>query len=103
MNVVLLHPLSAGDPSVPANWKSGSTSAMLSTGLPVSRGAFRAKLNVIDDGAAVTGLAITSLLCWNAAVGATTSVDGEIELLAAAMFAADARVTATVRLAKSAA
>jgi hypothetical protein len=102
VNTVLLHPLSAGDPSVP-NWKSGSTSAMLSTGLPVSRGAFRAKLNVIDDSAAVTGLAITSWLYWNAAVGATTSVDGEIELAAAAMFAADASVTATVRSAKFAA
>jgi hypothetical protein len=57
----------------------------------------------MDEGASVTGLAITSWLYWNAAVGATTSVDGEIELAAAAMFAADARVTATVRSAKFAA
>jgi len=102
VKTVLPHPLSAGDPSVP-NWNAGSTKAMLSTGLPVSRGEFRAKLNVIDDRASVTGLAITSWLYWNAAVGATTAVDGEIELLAAAMSAADARVTATVRLVKSAA
>jgi hypothetical protein len=100
-NTVLPHPLSAGDPSVP-NWNDGSTNAMLSTGLPVPSGALSAKLNVIDDRASVTGLAITSWLYWNAAVGATTAVDGEIELAAAAMSAADARATATVRLAKSA-
>ena len=38
-----------------------------------------------------------------AAVGAVTSVDGEIEPVAAAMLAADASVTATVRVLKFAA
>jgi hypothetical protein len=100
VNTVLPHPLSSGDASDPANWNDGSTSAMLSAGLAVPRGAFRAKLNVIDDSAAVTGLAITSLLCWNAAVGAVTSVDVVIDPSDAAMLVADARVTATVRVLK---
>jgi hypothetical protein len=92
-----------GASSVLANWNDGSTSAMLSAGAAVPRGAFRAKLNVIDDSAAVTGLAITSLLCWNAAVGAATAVDVVIDEVAAAMSVADARVTATVRVLKFAA
>jgi hypothetical protein len=104
VNTVLPHPLSSGtelgESSELANWNDGSTRAILSSGLVVPRGAFRAKLNVIDDGAAVTGLAITSLLYWNAAVGAATSVDVVIDPSAAAMSVADARVTATVRVLK---
>ena len=42
--------------------------------------------------------AITSLLRWNAAVGAATAVDAVMDPLAAAMLVAEASVTATVRV-----
>ena len=71
---------------------------MLSLGVPVSRGVFNANMNVMEDSAAVTGLATTSLLFWNAAVGATTWVDAVMDPLAAAMSVAEASATATVRV-----
>ena len=60
-------------------------------------------MNEIDDGAAVAWFAITSLLLCSAAVGAATAVDAVMDPLAATMFAADASVTATVRVLRSAA
>ena len=72
VKAVVPHPLTVGAASEP-NWKSGSTSAMVSSlGVAVSRGVFRANANETDDAAAVTGLCITSWLCVNAAVGAVT-------------------------------
>ena len=97
VKAVLPHPLMLGAANVP-NWKSGRTSAMLSLGVPVSRGVFNANMNVMEDSAAVTGLAMRSLLFWNAAVGATTWVDAVMDPLAAAMSVAEASATATVRV-----
>ena len=102
VKAVLPHPLMLGAANVP-NWKSGRTSAMLSLGVPVSRGVFNANMNVMVDSAAVTGLAMSSLLFWNAAVGATTWVDAVMDPLAAAMSVAEASATATVRVFRSAA
>ena len=100
VNVVLPHPLTATAASVP-NWNAGSSRAMVSGVALVSRGEFSANMNVMDDGAAVTGLAITSWLCWKAGVGAVTAVDWA--MATAAMSAAAPRVTATVRVFRSAA
>ena len=99
VKVVLPHPLSTTAARVP-NWNVGSSSAMVS-GVPVSRGEFRANVNVMDDGATVTGLGITSLLIWNAELaGAVTAVD--LVMATAAMLVAAPRVTATVRVLASA-
>ena len=98
VNVVVPHPLSSTDASVP-NWNVGSNSAMVS-GVPVSRGEFRANVYVMEDGACVTGLGITSLLIWNPGVGAVTCVD--LTMPTAAMLVAAPRVTATVRVPRSA-
>ena len=97
VNAVLPHPLMLGAANVP-NWKSGSTSAMLSLGVPVSRGVFSAKMNDIAERPAVTALLISSLVFWNAATGATTWVDAVMDPLAAAMSVAEASATATVRV-----
>ena len=59
VKVVLPHPVVAGVAGE-LNVNSGSTSVMVSE---VSRGEFRANMNVIAVGASVTGLASTSLLC----------------------------------------
>jgi hypothetical protein len=98
VKVVLPHPLSTTAASVP-NWNVGSFSAMVS-GVPVSRGEFRANVNVMDDGATVTAFGITSLLIWNPGVGAVTAVD--LVMATAAMLVAAPRVTATVRVLRSA-
>ena len=79
--------------------KLGSTSAMESV---ASRGAFRANMYVMDDGASVTALSITSLLRMNADVGATTAVDEVIDPVVAAMLVAASNVTAAVRVFRSA-
>jgi len=77
-----------------ANWKSGSTKAMLSTGLPVSRGAFRAKLNVMEESAAVTGLAMWSAVCINLG----DSIALEDMIVAAAAPGVPAKAAAAVRV-----
>jgi len=96
VKAVLPQPLRDGVATVP-NTNVGNTNSMVS-GVEISRGEFSAKMKVIDDLAAVTGLAMTSLLCWNPDVGAVTAVDGLMDPVAAAMLAADASVTATVRV-----
>jgi hypothetical protein len=50
VKVVVPHPLSTTDARVP-NWNVGSSSAMVSSGVPVSRGEFNAKIYVMEDGA----------------------------------------------------
>ena len=97
VKAVVPHPLTVGAASEP-NWKSGSTSAMKSTGLPVSRGVFNANANVMGDGAAVTALSSSNLLASSAAAGATTWEETAMDPLAAAISAADASPTATVRV-----
>jgi hypothetical protein len=77
------------------NTNIGKTITIVS-GVVISSGEFSTKTNVTDDLAAVTGLAITNLLIWKAGVGAATAVDGFMDPVVAAMFAADANVTATV-------
>jgi hypothetical protein len=71
------------------------------SGVEVSKGELSAKIYETEDVACVTGFAITSLLCWNAGVGATISVD--FAIATAAMSDAAASVTATVRVLRSAA
>jgi hypothetical protein len=68
------------------------------SGVDVSSGELSANMYEMEDGPSVTALAITSLLSWNPGVGATTAVDAEIDPLTAAMFGANANVTATVRV-----
>jgi hypothetical protein len=96
VNVVVPHPLPAAL-NDPPNLNVGRSSAIVS-GVDVSSGELRAKMYEIDDGPSLTALPITSLLCWNPGVGATTAVDAEMDPLAAAIFVADASVTATVRV-----
>jgi hypothetical protein len=68
------------------------------SGVDVSSGELSAKMYEMDDSPSLTALPITSLLCWNPGVGATTAVDAEMDPLAAAILVADASVTATVRV-----
>jgi len=96
VKVVLPHPLNTGDASVP-NTNVGKT-ITIASGVAISSGEFSTKKNVMDDLAAVTGLAITNLLSWKAAVGAITAVDVVMDPVVAAILAADANVTATVRV-----
>ena len=96
-NVVLPHPLSVGSVSSVPNTNDGSFRAVVSV---ATRGAFNANMYVIDDGASVTTLSITSLLLMNADVGAVTAGDDVIE--AAAMSVAACSVTADVRVFRSA-
>ena len=92
--------LSVGSVSSVPNTNDGNTKPILSV---ASKGAFNANIYVTDDGASVTALSITSLLTWNADVGAVTSVDAVIDEVAAAIFVAPCNVTATVLVVKSAA
>ena len=98
-NVVLPHPLSVGSVSSVPNTNDGSFRAMVSV---ATRGAFNANMYVIDDGASVTTLSITSLLLMNADVGAVTAGDDVIDPEAAAMSVAACSVTADVRVFRSA-
>ena len=99
VNVVLPHPLSVGSVSSVPNTNDGNTRPILSV---ASKGAFNANMYVTDDGASVIALWITSLLTWNADVGAVTAVETVIDEVAAAIFVAPCNVTATVRVFKSA-
>ena len=75
VNVVVPHPLPAAL-NDPPNLNVGRSSAIVS-GVDVSSGEVSAKMYEIDDGDSVIACAITSLLCWNPGVGATTAVDAE--------------------------
>ena len=97
VNVVVPHPLMVAVPRGLVNWNVGSSRSILS-GVAVSRGEFKAKMYVMDDGAAVTGFAITSLLLWNADVGAVIAVEAVMDPVVAAMSVAVPKVTATVRV-----
>jgi hypothetical protein len=96
VNVVVPHPLPAAL-NDPPNLNVGRSSAIVS-GVDVSSGELSAKMYEIDDGPSASGLTTSRRLCWNPAVGATTAVDAEMDPLAAAIFVADANVTATVRV-----
>ena len=98
---ILTHPLTEGVARVP-KVKDGKTYTMVS-GVVISKGEFRANMKEMDEGAAVTGFAITSLFCTKAEVGAVTAVDFVMDPDTAAMFAAFANVTAAVRVFKSSA
>ena len=99
VNVVLPHPLSVGSVSSVPNTNDGNTRPILSV---ASKGAFNANMYVTDDGASVTALWITSLLTWNADVGAVTAGDDVIDPVVAAMSVAACSVTADVRVFRSA-
>ena len=97
VNVVVPHPFIVGVAKL-LSANVGSTSAMLSL---AASGAFNANVYDIDDVAAITGLSMLNTLCFNAGVGATTSVDVVIATVATS--SAVANVTATVRVARFAA
>ena len=97
VNVVDPHPFIVGVAKL-LSANVGSTSAMLSL---AASGAFNANVYEIDDVAAITALSMLNTLCFNAGVGATTCVD--VVIATAATLSAVANVTATVRVARSAA
>jgi hypothetical protein len=55
-------------------------------------------MNRIEEGPSVTDFETTNLVNRHVGIGATPAVDAEIDPLTAAMFVADASVTATMRV-----
>jgi hypothetical protein len=92
VNVVLSHPLADGVASVPMT-KFGRFREIKSS---TWSGSFAANLNVILDGADVTGFAIINVVCLNDAVGYITAVETGIGV--AGILVASASVTDTLRV-----